>query len=75
MKERTKLILGGVWVCIITLTSVWLLSLFQCEYYYSVVVLVWAFGWLSGLYLDAWSGWLKEYREKKKETKLKGGSE
>ena len=66
MKERTKLILGGLWVMLLTLVSVWLLSLFRGEYYYSIVVLVWAFAWLSGLQFSSWIAWEREYREKKK---------
>ena len=66
MKEKTKLILGGLWVMLLTLLSVWLLSLFQGEYYFSIVALVWAFAWLSGLQFNSWIAWMKEHREKNK---------
>ena len=66
MKEKYKLILGGIWVSLLTLVSVWLLSLFDDEKYFSIVALVWAFAWLSGLQFSSWTAWMKEYREKKK---------
>ena len=65
MKERTKLILGGIWVMIITVVSVWLLSLSQDNSIYQLVVLVWAFAWLSGLQFSSWLDWMKEYKNKK----------
>ena len=68
MRESKKLILGGIWVLIITLISVWLLSLFQDTANYSIVVLVWAFAWLSGLHFSSFMAWSKEYREKKNLT-------
>jgi len=67
MKERTKLILGGIWVSLLTIVSVWLLSLFQDMPHYSVVVLVWAFAWLGGLQFSSWIDWAKDYRKRSKE--------
>lgn len=66
MKEKTKLILGGIWVILITLVAVWQLSLFKNGEHYVAVAVVFVFAWVSGLQLGTWSAWMDEYKERHK---------
>ena len=64
MKEKTKLVLGGIWVVMVTITSVWLLSLFRDEYYYGVVTLVWCFAWLGAWQFHSWMIWAEDVKKR-----------
>ncbi len=65
MKEIYKLFLGGLWMSFLVITSVWLLSLFQDDPSYQIVVLVWAFAFLGGLQFSSYCEWAREVAKKR----------